>query len=140
MCYAFSSRSTKRMKGVNPELIIAFNEAIKNSPIDFGIPEYGGLRTVKQQFKLFTDGKSKCTGEWGHRSHHQEGLALDFFAYVNGAASWNKHHLSMVAGVILATAKRLKKEGKISIELNWGGTFGSCNFNGWDMPHIEIVL
>ena len=56
----------------------------------------------------------------------------------DGKASWDKHHLSMVAGVIITTAKRLKKEGKISIELYWGGQFGSSSFNGWDMPHIQV--
>ena len=62
---------------------------------------------------------------------------MPYYAYVNGKASWEKHHLAMVAGVILSTAKRLKKAGKVSVELTWGGTFGSDDFNGWDMPHIQ---
>lgn len=140
MCYAFSSKSTERMKGVNPELITIFNEAIKNSPIDFGIPADGGLRTQERQFELFLDPNTEtlCDG-YEVLSNHQSGNALDFYAYVNGKASWNKRHLSMVAGVIMTTAKRLKKEGKISIELCWGGQFGSTSFNGWDMPHIEVL-
>lgn len=138
MCYRFSSKSAERMKGVNPELIVIFTEAIKNSPIDFGIPGDGGLRTAKRQNELFADEKSKCDG-YELKSYHQSGNALDFYAYVDGKASWEKHHLSMVAGVIMTTAKRLKKEGKVKIDLYWGGQFGSYNFNGWDMPHIEIV-
>ena len=126
------------MKGVNVELTTVFNEAIKNSPIDFGVPGLGGLRTADQQSKLFKAGKSKCDGV-EKRSYHQSGNALDFYAYVDGKASWKIHHLSMVASVIMTTAKRLKKEGKISIDLYWGGQFGSSDFNGWDMPHIEIA-
>lgn len=126
------------MKGVNPELIVIFTEAIKNSPIDFGVPGLGGLRTAEHQNKLFKAGKSKCDG-YKDKSYHQSGNALDFYAYVNGEASWKEHHLSMVAGVIMATAKRLKKEGKVSIDLYWGGQFGSSDFTGWDMPHIEIA-
>ena len=137
MCYQFSLRSVQRMKGVNSELITVFNEAIKNSPIDFGVPGDGGLRTAAQQGKLFKAGQSKCDGV-DNKSYHQSGNALDFYAYVDGKASWDKHHLSMVAGVIITTAKRLKKEGKISIELYWGGQFGSSSFNGWDMPHIQV--
>jgi len=138
MCYQFSSKSSERMKGVHSDLIVIFTEAIKNSPIDFGIPQYAGLRTAEDQKALFLDKKSKCDGV-KNKSLHQSGNALDFYAYVNGSASWSKHHLSMVAGVIMTTAKRLKKEGKIFHSIYWGGQFGSSDFNGWDMPHIELV-
>lgn len=137
MCFNFSKTSVERMQGVNPELITIFTEAIKNSPIDFGIPKHGGLRTVAEQNELFQKKLSKCDG-FEKKSNHQSGNALDFYAYLNGKASWQEHHLSMVAAVIMSTAKRLKKEGKVSVDVNWGGTFGSNNFDGWDMPHIEI--
>lgn len=145
MCYQFSIKSMERMKGVHPDLIIIFTEAIKNSPIDFGIPEHGGVRTQGQQNILFQKGVSKCDG-FNDLSNHQipedeeDGFALDFYAYINGRASWDKIHLAMVGAVILATAKRLKKAGKISIELKWGAEFGSNNFKGWDMPHTEVKL
>lgn len=135
--FTFSKRSIERMKGVNPELVAVFLEAIKYSPVDFGIPQYGGLRTKEEQNGLFAKNVSNCDGI-NNISNHQRGQALDFYAFVNGKSSWNKVHLSMVASCILSTAKRMKKEGKISIELTWGGAFGSDNFNGWDMPHIEV--
>ena len=83
-------------------------------------------------------GLSKCDG-FEIRSKHQDGSALDFYAFVNGKASWRPHHLSMVAGAIMATANRLYDEGMISIRLKWGGEFGSDELDGWDMPHIEIA-
>ena len=139
MCYQFSKSSVERMKGVHPDLITIFSEAIKNSPIDFGIPKSGGIRSAGQQNILFQQGVSgKCDGIQ-IKSKHQTGEALDVFAYVNGKASWNKNHLCLIAGVILSTAKRLKKEGKVQIEIKWGGTFGSDNFQGWDLPHFEVV-
>ena len=138
MCYQFSKTSIERMKGVHPDLITIFSEAIKNSPIDFGIPESGGVRSAGQQNILFQQNVTKCDGIQTI-SKHQSGNALDVFAYVNGKASWNKNHLCMIAGVVLATAKRLKKEGKIQVEIKWGGTFGSDNFQGWDLPHYEII-
>ena len=98
-----------------------------------------GLRYLEvQQNKLFLDKKSKCDG-YERLSYHQSGNALDFYAYVNGRASWDKNHLSMVAAVIMSTATRLRKQGKTSVQLYWGGQFGSADFNGWDMPHIEVV-
>jgi peptidoglycan L-alanyl-D-glutamate endopeptidase CwlK len=138
MCHKFSSKSNERMKGVHPDLIVIFTEAIKNSPIDFGIPGGGGMRTTQDQQALFDNGKSKCDGV-ENKSYHQTGNALDFYAYVNGKASWSINHLCLVAGVIMTTAKRLKKEGKVSHDIYWGGQFGSSDFNGWDMPHIELV-
>lgn len=137
MKYQFSKKSFERMQGVCPDLIIVFNEALKNSPIDFGIPKHGGLRTAADQNYLFNKKLSKCDG-FNDISKHQTGDALDFYAYVDGKASWDKVHLAMVASVILSIARRLKKEGKITFELTWGGEFGSIDFHGWDYPHIEI--
>lgn len=144
MSYKFSKRSLQRMEGVHPELKQVFKAALKDSPIDFGIPGDGGVRTAERQNELFKDGKSKCDG-YDKLSRHQikpgedYGRALDFYAFVDGSASWERHHLSMVAGVIMATAKRLREQGQISIQLYWGGQFGSATFNGWDFPHMEII-
>lgn len=143
MSFKFSKRSIERMKGIHPELRLVVMEAIYYSPIDFGIPGDGGVRTAERQNELYRKGVSKCDG-YRNRSNHQVpegedyGHALDFYPYVNHKVSWDKTHLAMVASVILSIAKRLKDEGVISIELKWGGEFGSNDFNGWDYPHIEI--
>lgn len=126
------------MEGVHPDLVAIAYEAIKVSPIDFGIPQFGGLRTQNEQSLLFLQGTSKCDGE-SKVSNHQKGLALDVFAYVNGSASWDIAHLSIIAGVMLSTANRLHREGIVKSEIRWGGTFGNKNFRGWDMPHFEII-
>lgn len=139
MSFQFSKRSAERMKGVNTDLIKIFNKAIKISPIDFGIPKHGGIRTVTEQNILFNDGLSKCDG-YNLKSKHQSGNALDFYAFVDGKASWDKVHLAMVASAILTSANELKKRGEINIDLRWGGTFNSDTFDGWDMPHIEVKL
>ena len=145
--YRFSRRSINNMAGVHPALMTIFLEAIKDSPIDFGVPGDGGVRTAERQNEMFKDSKVKtnCDG-YNKKSNHQipegekYGKALDFFAYLEGTgASWTEIHLAMVASHIMATAKRLKREGKISVEIKWGGTFGSVTFHGWDYPHIEIV-
>lgn len=144
--FAFSVKSKERMKGVHPQLIMVATEALKVSPIDFGIPPDGGVRTAKQQRKLYLKELSKCDGSVNKSNHQIDksksdfGLALDVYAYVNGGASWKKEHLAIIAGVMLSTAEKLKAEGKISISIKWGGTFGSDDFMGWDYPHFEVVL
>lgn len=129
--FRFSTRSEERMKGVDPRLVELMRNALALSPIDFGIPEFGGLRTAADQLRLFNDKKSKADGT-KHKSYHQTGKAIDVFAYINGQASWNDVHLAMIAGVVLAEAKRM------GLKVTWGGSFGSAWFNGWDKPHFQI--
>ena len=75
------------MDGVNARLVDVAELALELSPIDFGIPELGGLRNADEQLLLFFNGKSQLDGT-KKRSNHQSGKALDVFAYVDGKASW----------------------------------------------------
>jgi len=132
-----SKSSKDRLIGIKPILIEIVEEAITISPIDFGIPQYGGVRTDQEQNDLFKKGVSKCDG-FKIRGNHQVkpdgfGHAFDVYAYVNGKASWNNEHLAIIAGVILSVA------AKKGVSLRWGGTFGSSEFKGWDRPHFELV-
>ena len=142
--YKFSESSISNTIGVHPDLVLIATESIKVSPIDFGIPSNGGVRTAEIQYALHKSGKSERDG-YARISKHQirrgetHGRALDVFAYVNGKASWAEGHLSMIAGVMLSTAHRLKRDGLIDIDLYWGGQFGTANFDGWDMPHFEVL-
>lgn len=124
------------MNGINPKLIEISSLALKISKIDFGIPEHGGLRTGDEQHQLFLDGKSKADGA-GKKSYHQTGDALDFYAYVNGRASWEEDHLTMVAAAYLQAASLL------GYRLEWGGFWKSNKLingipYGWDMAHIQL--
>ena len=131
MAYQFSQKSLQRLNGVDVQLQELMKRAIAISPIDFGIPQFGGLRTAEDQKNLYEKGLSKCDG-YGIKSRHQSGKAVDVYAFVNGKASWDKVHLAVIAGVILGEAKRMQ------IDVMWGGTFGSKIFKGWDMPHFEL--
>ena len=129
--FKFSKRSIERMQGVDDRLVRLMHYALAVSPIDFGIPQYGGLRTPAEQKELFDAGKSKADGTT-HKSYHQTGKAIDVYAYINGKASWDNTHLVLIAGVVLSEAKRL------GLKVTWGGTFGSKDFNGWDKPHFQL--
>ena len=126
--YKLSKRSLGRLEGINPILIDIVKEAIKNSPYDFGIPNYGGLRTAEDQHILFERGVSKCDG-YKNKSYHQSGNAFDIYAYVDGMASWNRIQLKLIARHIQSVAKN-----KFNVDLKWGGDFRSFK----DMPHFEI--
>ena len=139
MSFKLSVTSRTRMQGVNPDLIAITNLAIKITVIDFGIPFDGGIRTAQRQKALFDKGVSKADG-YDHLSNHQSGNALDFYAYVDGEASWQSHHLAMVAAAHLQAASML------GIKINWGGfwerkipKYKNGIPYGWDMAHIELA-
>ena len=54
--FEFSKRSLSVLWGVDERLQYIFVEAIKECPIDFGIPNTGGIRTAEFQNDLFLGG------------------------------------------------------------------------------------
>lgn len=125
--FKLSDNSKKNRKGVDDRLIEISDLAIKITTIDFGIPTDGGIRSMVRQNQLYIDGKSKADGI-SNKSNHQDGNALDFYAYVDGKASWKKEHLAIVAAAHLQAASML------GYRLNWGGLWKYV-----DMPHIELA-
>lgn len=128
MPFKFSERSKQNMAGVDPRLIRIAEMAIEITRVDFGIPSDGGIRTAERQNELFKAGKSKLDG-YNKKSEHQSGKALDFYAFVDGKASWEKEHLAQVAAAFLQSASML------GIKLNWGGLWKTF----LDMPHVQLV-
>ena len=125
--FKFGKNSERRMIGVNYQLVEVAKLALVLSPIDFGIPKHGGLRTAEEQQELFNDKASQLDGTI-KKSHHQSGMALDVFAYVDGKASWDEHHLTTIAAAMLEAASRL------SVNMRWGGHWTKFK----DMPHFEV--
>lgn len=136
MSFKLSQKSLSRLKGVDRDLIAVPKLAIKLTVIDFGIPPDGGLRSDIRQNELFLQGLSKADG-YKKISEHQLGGAFDFYAYVDGKASWREDHLAMVACALLQAGSML------GVGLNWGGLWSSTKTTngipyGWDMGHIEL--
>lgn len=127
MGFSFSEKSRERMRGVDERLVEVMNLALHLSKIDFGIPPYGGLRSEEDQAFLYEEGKSKADGI-KYKSKHQEGKAVDVYAYVDGKASWDEEHLTHIATAVLQAANQL------GVKLEWGGLWN----NFIDMPHFEV--
>ena len=126
--FKFSQRSLERMKGIDQRLIDIAIRALELSRIDFGIPEFGGFRTVEQQNYLYSLEKSMCDGI-EDVSQHQRGKALDVFAYVGGEASWDMDHLTTIAAAMLQAAS------EHGVPLQWGGHWRTFV----DAPHFELI-
>jgi len=126
--FRFSKKSLENLEGVDDRLIDVMLKALILSEIDFGIPEFGGKRTTREQRILFYDGKTKADGVT-HKSKHQSGNAVDVYAYVDGKASWKEEHLTHIATAVLQSSIQL------GIPVKWGGLWKSFV----DMPHFERI-
>lgn len=147
--YNLSSRSRKRIEGLDPVLIKILEMAIKDSPFDFGIPKDGGLRTDKRQKELYAKGRTTKDLEekgifnveglpeenkitWTLNSLHKPdkdgvGKAFDIYAYVNKSASWDLKYLEPIARHLQSVATTY------GVRLYWG-------FDLWkkDGAHFQI--
>ena len=134
--FRFSKTSNLRRLGVDCRLIQISDRALEITVIDFGIPNHGGIRTAEEQYRLFLDGKSRADGT-NDLSYHQSGKALDFYAFVDGKASWHPGHLAMVAAAFLQAG------AEFGYKLTWGGLWLPVKTtkgvpHGWDAGHIQI--
>ena len=136
MSFKLSNTSKQRLETTSPLIQKIINESIATSLIDFGIPQYGGKRTVEEQKALYDDGKSKCDGKV-KKSYHQTGNAVDVVAYVNGHYTYDARYYYMLAHHIMATAKRME-----ITNIRWGGDWDKDwdlddqSFN--DLCHFEL--
>lgn len=132
--FKLSTSSIQNRSEVNKSLIDISDLAIKITLVDFGHGPDSGLRSAERQNQLYREKKSNADG-YTNQSSHQSGMALDFYAFVNGKASWEKEHLAVVACAFLQAASILGHRVK------WGGLWKSSTggIYGWDMPHVQII-
>jgi peptidoglycan LD-endopeptidase CwlK len=127
MSFHLSDTSKQRMTGIDIRLVDIAERAIQITRIDFGIPEHGGKRTAEEQNKLYLEKASNADG-YTNKSYHQTGKALDFYAYVEGKATWDMVYMAQVACAFLQAANEL------GFVVEWGGLWK----NFVDTPHIQL--
>ena len=98
--FSFGAKSSEKLAKVHPDLQRVFNEAIKNSPLDFSITE--GLRTKERQKELFSAGKSQTMN-----SRHLTGKAVDIAVIKDGEVTWDLKYYRIVTDHIKKVAKQL---------------------------------
>jgi peptidoglycan L-alanyl-D-glutamate endopeptidase CwlK len=98
---------------------------------DFGISS--GRRTAIEQNVLWQQGRTTpgpiITYRDGYivESTHQSGMAVDFFAYIDGGANYDAGNLALIAMCFAEAADALDLKWK------WGGNFTSI----FDGAHFE---
>ena len=121
MTFSFGTKSSERLSQVHPDLQKVFNEAIKDSPLDFSITE--GLRTKERQKALFDAGKSQTMN-----SRHITGHAIDIAVIYDGEVTWDAKYYIPVIDHIKKIAKSM------DIPIVSGGDWVTFK----DYPHIEL--
>jgi len=130
----FSESSLKRLSTVDERLQKLFKEAIKNSPVDFGISY--GLRTPAEQFELYKQGRTKpgriVTYKDGYKQlskhNYNPSKAVDIVCYNNLKVTWEPEYYKRVAVHVAKVALELE------IKYTWGGEFRTLK----DLPHYEV--
>jgi len=128
MSFTFSKTSLERRAGVDHRLIEIDDLALRLTVVDFGHPQDAGLRIAERQNELYQANLSMCDG-YVKLSEHQLGMALDFYAYVDGAATWQTEPMALVACAYLQAAS------KLGYKIIWGGLWKRFP----DMPHIQLI-
>ena len=146
--YRFGNRSRSRLDTCHPDMVMIMEEVIKL--YDFSVLE--GLRPLEKQQEYFETGRSKLDGVNKKSKHQDDGSgksrAIDIMPYKKGTNAFSgqekdQRRFYYLAGLVKATAERLKQEGKISHSIRWGGdwdgddVYTDQNFD--DLPHFELV-
>ena len=107
--------------GVHPRLRRVVEEAIRRTPVDFGVTE--GLRTYSRQVQMFNAGATQTMN-----SRHLTGHAVDLVAYVGNRISWEMPYYKAIKDVMFEVA------AEMDVELEWGGDWKTFK----DGPHFQL--
>ena len=110
MGFSLSSRSLKKLEGINETLIEVVKEAIQLTKVDFGVTF--GMRTLEEQQKLFDSGRSQTM-----KSKHLEGRAVDLVAYFGSDISWELNIYDDICDAMAEAARRN------TLALKWGAAW-----------------
>ena len=108
--WKFGGRSEVKLVDVDESLVAVARLALTYSPIDFGIT--CGLRTQHEQNQLMATGKTQT-----RHSRHQDGMAVDVVAYVDGKVSWDLDHYITISDAFAKACKEL------NVTIRWGGAW-----------------
>ena len=156
----YSRISNSRLNSSESDLIVLFTEVIKS----FDNTIIFGYRDKVEQFSLFMKGRTLIGNEWvitdrrkvvtykdgyDKMSTHNylPSRAIDAVPYYKDKPHirWNETHtICYFAGHVMATALKLKEQGKITHDIRW---LGDGNMNKivedetfMDLYHYEIII
>jgi peptidoglycan L-alanyl-D-glutamate endopeptidase CwlK len=119
--FKLSTKSLKRLEGVDKRLQDVVKLAITLTDVDFTVIE--GMRTLEKQKEYLAKGVTKTL-----KSEHLVGRAVDLYPWVNNATSHEAEHYADLAKAMFAAATQL------NVQIEWGGEWKSFI----DKPHWQL--
>jgi len=110
MSFNLSSRSLKKLEGVDNTLVEVVKEAINLTKVDFGVTF--GMRTLEEQQKLYDSGRSQTM-----KSKHLDGRAVDLVAYFGSDISWELNVYDDICDAMAEAARRH------TLAVKWGAAW-----------------
>ena len=114
MGFSLSSRSLKKLEGVDDTLVEVVKEAINLTKVDFGVTF--GMRTLEEQQKLYDSGRSQTM-----KSKHLDGRAVDLVAYFGSDISWELNVYDDICDAMAEAARRN------TVAIKWGAAWSVGN-------------
>lgn len=112
--------SLKKLQGVHPDLVAVVTRASENGA-RFIVTS--GVRTLKEQEKLFAKGATKTM-----KSRHLTGHAVDLAPLLDKKVRWDWPLFYLLADEMFKAAKEL------NIQIEWGGHWRTFK----DGPHFQL--
>ena len=122
--FVFSQASKKQLHPVCPQLVEVSYKALELTPTDFGVIK--GWRSQAEHLLNLRNGRS-----WISRSKHQDGLAIDFIAVVDGKRTWAKGREEEVYRPIVNAFKQ-------AAEITGHPIIAGADWGVRDYGHIEL--
>jgi len=140
--FKLSRSSENNLKGVRKEIPMLIERVLKLGVHDFGIPEFGGIRTPQEQNNLFhrRDSRGKRVTHldgFNKLSYHQSGNAFDIYIYDEHGACWACHDKYQDIAMLMKHEFDSMKEECLfaeNEELTWCGDWIRFRVR----PHFEI--
>ena len=118
--FVFSQRSINNLVETHADMQRVTTCALKKTTVDFVVID--GLRTAEEHRINVANGRS-----WTRRSLHQDGLAVDVAAYVNGVITYKPEQYYPIAAAFYYCSEQL------DIPITWGG-----EWRVKDLMHFEL--
>ena len=131
MSFNLSNRSHKKLEGVNPQLVVTVEKAIKLSKVDFGV--IYGVRTLDEQKKLYEAGRSQTMRSKHLLQDDDTSHAVDLIAYDGKNPCWELNLYDDIADAMKTAAK---ETGAV---IRWGAAWNIDNIAEWERPMEDAM-
>lgn len=140
---SWSQKSKDKLQTCHQDLIFLASAVLEIH--DCSVLE--GHRDEKTQNKYYENGTSKV--KWPDGKHNTTpSMAIDLAPYIKGEDPYDMERTLFFAGIVMATAARLYKQGIMTHKLKWGGswstnpeaTFAFDRDGFYDAIHFELVV